>query len=264
MNIKEKKLIARSEKPPEKSVHAGHRERIRARYRASGMDDFAPHEVLEFVLTFAKPRGDVNETAHRLIERFGSVAAVLDAPEGELIACDGVGEITACMLNALPDIFRIYAMDKAEVGDPFDTIGKIGDYLHALYVGVTVEQVYLMLLDNGMRLIDCIPIGKGAINSTAITIRTVAEHCLFGHAASAVLAHNHPRGLPIPSGADLEITRNVDSALEIIGVQLLEHVIVTENSYAPLLRPQKGILRSSPVTGRIDEAFYRHFYSDLK
>lgn len=258
MNMDDKNV----REPSRRSIHAGHRERIRARYRRSGMDDFAPHEVMEYVLTFAMPRGDVNETAHNLINRFGSIAAVLDAPEEELLSCDGVGEVTACMLRSLPDIFRRYALDKAEVGEPFDTIGKIGDYLHALYVGLTFERVYLMLLDNGMRLIDCIPIGDGAINSTAVTIRTIAEHCLFRHAASAILAHNHPRGLAIPSGADLEVTRNVDSALEIIGVQLLEHVIVTENSYAPLLRPQKGILRSSPITGMIDESFYRNFYGE--
>ena len=262
MNIEEKNSTQPEKEPPKKSIHAGHRERIRARYRRSGMDDFAPHEVLEYVLTFAMPRGDVNETAHNLINRFGSFAAVLDATEDELIACPGVGDITACMLKSLPDIFRRYAMDKEEAGDPFDTIGKIGAYLHARYVGLTFERVYLMLFDNGMRLIDCYPIGDGAINATAVTIRKIAELCLFNHAACAVLAHNHPRGLAIPSGEDLEITRNVDSALETIGVQLLEHVIVTENSYAPLLRPQKGTLRSSPITGLIDESFYRNFYGE--
>jgi len=115
-----------------------------------------------------------------------------------------------------------------------------------------------------MRLIDCCTIGDGAINSTAVTIRKIAELCLFKHASCAVLAHNHPRGLTLPSGADLDVTRSVDAALETIGVQLLEHFIVTENSFAPLLRNQKGVLRSSPITGLVDEAFYRHFYGETK
>ncbi len=249
---------------PKKSIHAGHRERIRTRYRQSGMDDFAPHEVLEYVLTFAMPRGDVNETAHYLINHFGSFAAVLDATEDELLACPGVGDVTVCMLKSLPDIFRRYTMDKVDVGEPFDTSDKIGDYLHARYVGLTHERVYLLLFDNGMRMIDCCLIGDGAINCAAVTIRKIAELCLFNHAACAVLAHNHPRGLTLPSGADLDITRTVDAALETIGVQLLEHFIVTENSFATLLRNQKGVLRSSPITGLVDEAFYRNFYGETK
>ena len=96
MTTEEKTLTPDTRK---KSIHAGHRERIRARYRKSGMDDFAPHEVLEYVLTFAMPRGDVNETAHYLIDRFGSGADVLDATEDELLACPGVGDVTACMLK---------------------------------------------------------------------------------------------------------------------------------------------------------------------
>ena len=259
MTTEEKTLTADTRK---KSIHAGHRERIRARYRKSGMDDFAPHEVLEYVLTFAMPRGDVNETAHLLLDRFGSIAGVLDAAEDELLACPGVGDVTACMLKALPDIFRRYAMDKADAGEVFDTSDKIGDYLHARYVGLTFERVYLLLFDNGMRMIDCCAIGDGAINCTAVTVRKIAELCLFNHASSAVLAHNHPRGLTIPSGADLEVTRTVEAALETIGVNLLEHFIVTENSHAPIIRRQKGVLRSSPITGLIDEAFYRHFYGE--
>jgi DNA repair protein RadC len=95
-----------------------------------------------------------------------------------------------------------------------------------------------------------------------VTVRTIAEHALRKNAAAVVLAHNHPRGLAIPSGADLEVTRNVECALETIGVPLLEHMIVTENNYAPILRHHKGLLRASPRTGQIDREFYQRFYGE--
>ena len=141
-------------------------------------------------------------------------------------------------------------------------MAKLGEYLHALYTGITFERVYLLLFDNSMRLIDCCHLDDGAVNCSKVTVRKVAELCLRKHAACAVLAHNHPMGLAIPSGSDLEVTRTVDQALEIIGVPLLEHVVVTENSYAPILRHNKGVLRASPVTGEVDREFYRRFYGE--
>ena len=244
------------------SIHAGHRERLRERFARSGLDDFADHEVLELLLTYAIPRVDVNGRAHGLVERFGSVAGALDALPEELCEVEGIGPGAAQFLNMLPALFRRYAQNKCDTGEPMDTMAKIGEYLHALYTGITFERVYLLLFDNSMRLIDCCHLDDGAVNCSKVTVRKVAELCLRKHAACAVLAHNHPMGLSIPSGADMEVTRSVDNALEIIGVPLLEHVIVTENSYAPILRHNKGLLRSSPLTGMVDKAFYERFYGE--
>lgn len=245
-----------------KNSHEGHRLRLRERYKRSGMSDFADHEILELLLTYAIPRVNVNTQAHDLIRRFGSVSAVLDASKEELMEIDGIGPEAAQYLKMLTEVFRSYTLSKVDTRSPFDTVSKLGEYLHALYVGVTIERVYLILLDNSLRMIDCIHLGDGAVNCSAITIRCIAEHALRKHAASAVLAHNHPKGLTIPSGADYTVTQTVESALETIGVPLLEHIIVTENSYAPIMRQHKGLLRSSPVDGKIDKEFYQRFYGE--
>ena len=245
------------------SIHAGHRERLRKRYEQSGLDNFADHEVLELLLTYAIPRVDVNKQAHLLIERFGSVAGALDALPEELGEVDGIGPGAAGFLTMLPAVFRRYALNKSEPGQPMDTIAKIGDYLHAIFTGITFERVYLLLFDNSMRLIDCCHLDDGTVNCSKVTVRKVAELCLLKHAACAVLAHNHPMGLAIPSGADIEVTQSVDNALETIGVPLLEHIVVTENSYAPIMRHNKGLLRTSPVTGMVDKGFYERFYNEM-
>ena len=247
---------------PAKNPHAGHRNRLRERYDRSGMDDYADHEILELLLTYAIPRGDVNGQAHALIDRFGSVAGALDALPEELCEVKGIGPEAARFLTMLPAVFRRYALDKVTPMKSMDTLAKIGEYLMALYTGVTFERVYLLLLNNSMGLIECVHLADGSINSADVNVRRIAELALFKHASGVVLAHNHPRGLAIPSGADLEVTQTVECALETVGVPLLEHLIVTENSYAPILRHHKGLLRSSPKTGQIDKAFYQRFYGE--
>ena len=247
---------------PIKSIHAGHRERLRERYDRSGMDDYADHEILELLLTYAIPRGDVNGQAHALVQRFGSVAGALDALPEELSEVEGIGPNAARFLTMLPSVFRRYSLCKVAPEESMDTLAKIGEYLMALYTGITFERVYLLLFDNGMRLIDCVHLADGSVNCSNVTVRRIAELALFKHAAGVVLAHNHPRGLAIPSGSDHQVTQTVESALETLGVPLLEHIIVTENRYAPIVKQHRGLLRSSPVTGMIDRDFYSRFYGE--
>ena len=87
-------------------IHDGHRQRVYDRLRKEGLDSFSPHNVLELLLFFSSPRADTNEIAHRLIDRFGSVAAVLDAPESELVKVNGVGEYSATLIKLIPQLAR--------------------------------------------------------------------------------------------------------------------------------------------------------------
>ena len=242
--------------------HKGHRNRLRERYLRSGLDDYADHEILELLLTYAIPRVDVNPMAHALIDRFGSLSGVMDASMEELTSVDGIGETSAAFLRMLPEIFRRYEMDKLEPRETYDTLAQIGDYLRALYVGATVEKAYVLLFDNSRHLIGCHEIAEGTVNSVSINVPKIARLCFRANAASVVLAHNHPRGLAIPSGDDIDMTHAVDSALHTLGIQLLEHVIVTEHTFAPTMRRIKGVLRAAPGTDRIDEDFYLRFYGE--
>ena len=88
--------------------HAKHRERMRTRFLEHGLDNFADHEVLELLLFYAVPRGDVNPLAHRLLDEFGSLANVLEAETPDLCRVEGMGEKTAAFLHLLPPMFRRY------------------------------------------------------------------------------------------------------------------------------------------------------------
>ncbi len=252
----------RAKKSVPKSIHNGHRGRLRTRYSETGLTGFASHEVLELILTYCIRRKDVNEEAHALIERFGSVAGVLDADEQELCEVKGIGPETACYLSMWTEVFRRYSMDKCPTDDAMNTAAKICTYLHTLYVGVTREQAHLLMFDNGLRLIDCVCLGEGTVNSVNVTVRRVAELVLCNHASSVVLAHNHPGGLPFPSSEDYALTDAVVGLLDLLEVSLLEHFVVTDTLCTSILRQHRGLLRSSPVMQQGNEDFWYHFYGE--
>ena len=143
------------------SVHAGHRQRLRERFLRGGPDDLAAHELLELLLGYAMPRVDVNPLAHRLIERFGSLSGVTEASVEELMSVSGVGEYTACLIRLLPAVVRRCAIDRVESPRVYDTVGKLVEFLRPRFTGLTTERVYLILLDNGMHMIDCRVISEG-------------------------------------------------------------------------------------------------------
>ena len=92
----------------EKNVHGGHRKRLRDRAVSEGLEAFNPHQVLELLLFYAIPRQDTSETAHLLIDRFGSVRGALNAPESELTKVPGVGKKTAEWLTSLGKLVNTY------------------------------------------------------------------------------------------------------------------------------------------------------------
>lgn len=242
-----------------KSIHAGHRQRLRERLLTGGMDALAPHEMLELLLSYSMPRVDVNPLAHQLVDRFGSLSGVMEASEAELTAEPGVGERTACLIRLIPTIARRCAIDQAQKSTTYDTVGKLVDYLRPFFSGLTTEVVYLVLLDNGMHMIDCCCIAEGSVNSSAVTIRRIAELALYDHAACVVLAHNHPKGVAVPSSTDIDVTRQIESALGVLGIPLLEHLVITEHSHAQILRHHRSTAWISPVTGQRDAGFYESF-----
>jgi DNA repair protein RadC len=211
-----------------------------------GLDNFSPHELLELILFYAIPQKDTNVLGHRLIERFGSLAGVFNARHEELCEVEGISDHAATLLRLwLPAASYALAREKEEER-VFDTVGRIGEYLVRRYIGVGCETVYLMLLDNSYRLIDCVKVYEGSVNSVAVTPRKLVEHAYHARASMAVLAHNHPFGIAIPSKDDIDTTVTLKKAFDTMGISLLEHVLVAGERYAPLLARSKAVVESSP------------------
>ena len=96
-------------------------------------------------------------------------------------------------------------------------------------------------MDNGYHLLDCVKISEGIVNASAISIRKIATLALLRNASFVMLAHNHPGGTVIPSGDDLNVTRALSAALELLSVHLTEHYIVAGEQYVGILKMRLGM-----------------------
>lgn len=222
--------------------HGGHRKRMRQRLIANGSDGFQKHELLEMALFATIPQGNTNDIAHRLLDRFGSISEVMDAPTQELVKIEGVGDTSAMLLKLIPIFARIYQEEKfeAKYQKPKINATKIAcEFLKAKYVDKVFELASVMLLDNSCRLIGWVPIGSGSMNNTHIDVRSLVEACINYKATGAILCHNHPSGIALPSVDDITATKQAIQVLEAIGVELHDHVIVAANDCVSLADSEK-------------------------
>ena len=243
-------------------LHAGHRQRLKNRYLDFGVENFSDHELLEMLLFYAIPQRNTNDLAHALIDRFGSLAGVLSADIDSLKSVKGLGEHSAILIALVNDIQRKIRLSNNNDVEKLDSLSKIGKYLMNYYEGVNEERVTLILLDNSMRLIDFVLLSTGSVNSSSVDCRSIAEISLRKNASCVILAHNHPGGLAIPSSEDRMISKNVDAALSVIGVHLIEHIIIGTANYAPTMQLHYGHMRAAPTTLKIDENFFSKFYGN--
>lgn len=203
---------------------------MRARALASGLDGFADHEVLELLLFSVLPRVNTNPIAHRLLARFGSLSAVLEADPADLATVDGLGQRGGAFLSLIPHLGRRYLHDRNRRDNPvLDNATAVVNYIAPLFTGRTEEVIYLLCLDARCRVRFPALVGTGTVAETHVQPRQVVTTALRHQAVSAVLAHNHPGGAARPSQADRQLTERIARALEAVDIPLLDHVIVAGN-----------------------------------
>lgn len=216
------------------SIHDGHRQRLKKRFLEEGLDSFAEVNVLEILLFYCIPRRDTNPIAHALLSRFGSLANVLEAPVEELMKVEGISENSATYLSLTTAVGRYYMMNKASQNTVLDSIEKCGAYLCPVFVGMRNETVYLLCLDAKCKVLCCREVSEGSANAAGISIRKIMEIALSANATTVLLAHNHPSGLALPSGEDIQTTKNVSAALRAVDIQLADHIIVSDDDFVSL------------------------------
>ena len=216
-------------------MHMGHRERLRERFRKEGLENFEPHEVLEFLLTYAITRKDTNPIAHGLLERFGSFEAVLEAPEEELMEVYGMGERSASLIHLMPALSAYYLGEKNTHSHLLcDSTERMGQYLVPKFLGKTEECSYLLCLNNRRQLLGCVEISEGSVSSAPIYFRKISQILLRYQATAAVIAHNHPKGFALPSADDIRVTKQLSTFLRQMEVELVDHIIVSGTDYVSL------------------------------
>ena len=213
-------------------LHDGHRQRCKRRYLAAGAEGMDDHQLLELLLFYGVPQKDTNPIAHRLIERFGSLPAVLEAPARELMQVEGVGENVARLLKVTQAMrCRCTQQQTARQKVVLNSSLKAGEYLCSLLQGRETEALLLVCLDAGKAVRHCEQLESGVSDSISTTLRQIAQLCVNRNVHDIILAHNHPSGLVHPSREDIVMTRKAQDFLQEIGVNLLDHFVITDKEF---------------------------------
>ena len=215
----------------DKNPHKGHRQRVKNRVLREGVDSFEDHQILELLLFYCIPMKDTNELAHLLIDRFGSLAGVLDARPEDLCAVSGITENSGILLNLIPSLARRYHQEKLKEKTILDSTTKAGEYAKALFTGRLYEVFYVICMDSQNRVNHTALLHEGTINEAPVYPRLIVETALRHQATSIILAHNHPGGSHQPSQADVEVTRKIRTATEAIAITVADHIIVAGDGY---------------------------------
>lgn len=225
------------------AMHDGHRQRLKERYRSEGLDNFDELQVLELLLFYCIPRQDTNPLAHRLLDHFGSLSQVLEAPIGELEKIEGMGAKTATFLHLVRDTGRYYQVNRTMQEKILLTTDKCGEYLESFFFGRRNETVFMLALDAKCKVLCCREVGEGSVNSANVPVRRIVEMALGVNATTVVLAHNHPSGLALPSAEDVQTTYRIAAALETVDIVLADHIIVADGDFVSMV--QSGFYRPS-------------------
>ena len=218
------------------AMHDGHRQRLKERFVLEGLDNFNELQVLELLLFYAIPRQDTNPLAHRLLERFGSLSQVLEAPISELQRVEGMGPNAAIFLHLTTAVGRYYMVNRAMHNTVLTTTEKCGEFLAPYFHGRRNETVYLLCLDAKCKLLACREVSEGSVNSAGVSPRKVVEIALSTNATTVVLAHNHPSGIAVPSAEDVQTTYRVAAALNAVEIALADHIIVSDGDFTSMVQ----------------------------
>ena len=214
------------------SIHDGHRNRLRKKFKEGNIED---HELLEVLLFYSIPRINTNEIAHRLLEKFGSVNGVFSASEKALCSVEGIGENSAMLIKVVSKCIERYLARPKVSNERLDTLSKIEKYLASLFYCSTTEKVYVLLFNNSKGVILCRSVGEGNACFSEVEAYKILNLALEYGAASVAIAHNHPNGIPTPSEADIKITNGIKNALEQMRINFLDHFIVVGDRCVPVL-----------------------------
>ena len=204
----------------------GHRQRLRDKFLAQGIDAFTDAEIIELLLTFGTPSSDCKEAARELLARFGSLPAVLDAAPVQLQQVKGVGPKNIFALHFIQGVARRYLRQRVVGKEYVRSSREVADYLIHSMRGLQHEVLTVVFLDAAHAVIDAAVVAEGTVTVNTIYPRELVKAALARNASALVIAHNHPSGSLTPSRQDSELTRSLYLVCSFMHLDLLDHLII--------------------------------------
>lgn len=225
----------------------GHRERIREKFLNNGIDGFAEYEILELLLTYCIPRKDTKPIAKELLNKFKSLDNVFKASFDKLSAIDGLGKNTIAFLKLMGDLPSIIYKDELKNKKLVDkeTLKILNKdillkYLRNKIGYEEIEKFYVLYLSSSNEVIKFEENSVGTLDRSPVYPREIYKKVINLNAKSLILVHNHPSDNITPSKSDIELTNEIAKGLKNFGALLIEHIIITKNSYFSFL--EEGLI----------------------
>ena len=225
----------------------GHRERIKEKFLKNGIDGFAEYEILELLLTYCIPRKDTKPIAKELLNKFKSLDNIFKADFDKLSAIDGLGKNSIVFLKLIGDLPSIIYKDELKnkklVNKETLKISNkdiLLNYLRNKIGYEEKEKFYVIYLSSSNEVIEFEENSVGTLDRSSVYPREIYKKIINLNAKSVILAHNHPSDNITPSKSDIELTNEIAKGLKNFGALLIEHIIITKNSYFSFL--EEGLI----------------------
>ncbi len=213
-----------SAKTQKKNIHGGHRDRLKNQFLEYGIDSLTDIQKLELLLFYSIPQKDTNPIAHALLDEFGTIKDVLCAEPKELIKIKGVKENTATLFKLVSSMLNVSNRPNLDYSISATAIAK--EFCSKFYVGVDVEQFYVICLTKSNRVKKVKLIQAGTLDEINIQIRSITAFALDNKCNRIIVSHNHPRGLGLMSDEDCTFTYSLICSCLLNSIELLDHIIV--------------------------------------
>ncbi|HLB25853.1 MAG TPA: DNA repair protein RadC [Nitrospirota bacterium] len=208
-----------------------HRQRMKEKFKKSGLESFHDYEALELLLTYAIPRRDVKPLAKALIDKYGGFQAVMDAPVEALTVFPGLGEHSAILIKVAKECSDLYLKRRVVKKPRVCCAPDLINYCRMSMAGLKDEQFRVVFLNTQNEIIEIETIQEGTIDQSVVYPRKVMERALHYKAAALIFVHNHPGGKVKPSYADKEITNSLVTAAKSMDIEVHDHIIIGKEGY---------------------------------
>jgi DNA repair protein RadC len=219
------------EKPPDPSHSAGHRQRLKEKYSASGAEALQDYELLELLLSFSIPHRDTKPYAKQLIAAFKNLKSILEADLSALQTLGGLPAQSALHFKAIGDLHRLALKEEFKRGTVLSSPAETASYLRNQLGSKPKEAFAALFLDHRNHLIAFEILQEGTVDHTVVYPREVLKRALDLHASGLILTHNHPGGSLDPSEGDRQLTRQITTAARALGLTVHDHLIVSAEGH---------------------------------
>ena len=215
-------------------------QRPREKLQARGPAALADAELLAVLLRTGYKGCGVLTLAQQVLDQCGGFAGLLNAEPDKLKAIKGLGPAKRAELLAVMETARRALAQQMAEAPVFDSPGRVKDYLGLQLAGRPQEVFAVLFLDGQHRLLRLEEMFHGTLTQTSVYPREVLRRALTLNAGAVVLAHNHPSGVAEPSRADEYLTQTLKTALQMIDVRVLDHIIVGQGQVVSMA--ERGLL----------------------